>query len=122
MPWTAWSAWSTAWNIATTTRFPCGHRAYIAKCRGRLAHGLARSAYGAFLVQGPVLVALVLALRPVPPAHGSQGPERRPGRDRRLVHDGVASGHPHPCAKDLVSPSAMRGSDLRPTVRGRRGA
>jgi hypothetical protein len=33
--------------------------------RGRLAHALARSAYGAFLVQGPVLIALALALRPL---------------------------------------------------------
>ena len=33
--------------------------------RGRLAHVLARSAYGAFLVQGPVLIALALALRPL---------------------------------------------------------
>jgi hypothetical protein len=33
--------------------------------RGQLAHALARSAYGAFLVQGPVLIALALALRPL---------------------------------------------------------
>ena len=33
--------------------------------RGRLGHALARSAYGAFLVQGPVLIALALALRPL---------------------------------------------------------
>jgi hypothetical protein len=33
--------------------------------RGRLAHALARSAYGAFLLQGPVLIALALALRPL---------------------------------------------------------
>jgi hypothetical protein len=33
--------------------------------RGRLAHALARSAYGAFLVQGPVLIGLALALRPM---------------------------------------------------------
>jgi hypothetical protein len=33
--------------------------------RGRLAHALVRSAYGAFLVQGPVLIALALALRPL---------------------------------------------------------
>jgi hypothetical protein len=32
---------------------------------GRLGHALARSAYGAFLVQGPVLIALALALRPL---------------------------------------------------------
>ena len=33
--------------------------------RGRLGHVLARSAYGAFLVQAPVLIALALALRPL---------------------------------------------------------
>jgi hypothetical protein len=33
--------------------------------RGRLAHALARSAYGAFVVQGPVLIGLALALRPL---------------------------------------------------------
>ncbi|HET7518249.1 MAG TPA: acyltransferase, partial [Actinomycetes bacterium] len=33
--------------------------------RGPLARGLARSAYGAFVVQGPVLVALALVLRPL---------------------------------------------------------
>jgi hypothetical protein len=32
---------------------------------GPLARGLARSAYGAFVVQGPVLVALALVLRPL---------------------------------------------------------
>ena len=33
--------------------------------RGPLARGLARSAYGAFVMQGPVLIALALALRPL---------------------------------------------------------
>jgi hypothetical protein len=33
--------------------------------RGPLARSLARSAYGAFLLQGPVLIALALALRPL---------------------------------------------------------
>jgi hypothetical protein len=33
--------------------------------RGPLARGLARSAFGAFLLQGPVLIALALALRPL---------------------------------------------------------
>jgi len=33
--------------------------------RGPLARGLARSAYGAFVLQGPVLIALALALRPL---------------------------------------------------------
>jgi hypothetical protein len=41
----------------------------VAQCHtrpgGPLARGLARSAYGALLLQGPVLIALALALRPL---------------------------------------------------------
>ena len=36
-----------------------------ARPRGWLARVLARSAYGAFLAQGPVLIALALTLRPL---------------------------------------------------------
>ena len=50
---------STAvWLLATAQR-------HLDRPPGRRRRALARSSYGAFILQGPVLIALALALRPV---------------------------------------------------------
>lgn len=46
------------WLLATTQR-------HLDRPPGRRGRALARSSYGAFILQGPVLIALALALRPV---------------------------------------------------------
>jgi hypothetical protein len=86
--------WASVWLLGLTRRH--------AGPRGRLGHALARSAYGAFLVQGPVLIALALALRPRRCRPRSKRCRRR-RRSRRLVRAGVAARHPDPPPPDPVS-------------------